>query len=174
MQPDWKQHFNLPDGTEMAYVELGVAVGSIMHDAACLDGPAGGVACSGWVAIADITKHSGVPAAREWNKAAWNVIDGRGWRHVFGPYPVDLSLRRKWYDDMRPAPGRGGYMAEVAGILTLPIHDVRYEGREKRASAVLFAPPGTTLDGRDGAYCSAKKFRKTESPIGKAMSGTCW
>lgn len=174
VQPDWREYFNLPDGTEMAYVELGVAVGSIMHDAACLDGPAGGVACAGWVAIADITKHSGVPAAKEWNKAAWNVIDGRGWRHVFGPYPVDLGLRRKWYDDMRPAPGRGGYMANVAGILTLPIHDVRYEGREKRASAALWAPAGTTLDGGDAAYCKSKKFKRTESPIGKAPSGICW
>ena len=174
VQPKWQQHFMLPDGTEMAYVEIGVAVGSIMHDAACMDGPAGGVACSGWEAITDITKHSGVPAAKEWNKAAWNVMDGRGWRHTFGPYPVDLALRRKWYDDMRPAPGRGGYMAEVAGILTLPIHDVRYAGREKRASAVLFAPSGTTLDGRDAAYCSAKKFKRTESPIGKAMAGICW
>ncbi|HEU5175318.1 MAG TPA: fibronectin type III domain-containing protein [Gemmatimonadaceae bacterium] len=175
VQPRWEAYFNLPDGTEMAYVNIGVAVGSIMHDNACLDDRTGsGVACSGWVAIQDITKHSGVPAAMEWNKAAWNVIDGRGWRHTFGPYPVDLTLRRKWYDDLRPVPARRAHMAKVLGTLTLPIHDQPYRGQERKGSAVLSAPPGTTIDGGDVSYCKSKRFKRTESPLGKAPSGICW
>ena len=62
----------------------------------------------------------------------------------------------------------------VSNIGTLPIHDVRYEGREKRASAALWAPAGTTLDGGDIGYCKSRKFKRTESPFGKAPSGICW
>ena len=174
VQPRYEGRFNLPDGTEMAYVNIGVAVGSIMHDNACIDDRSQrGVACSGWVAVNDITKHSGVPAAMEWNKAAWNVIDGRGWRHTFGPYPVDLGLRRKWYDDLRAVRARPAKMAKVLGTLTLPIHDQPYRGQERKASAVLSAPPGTTIDGGDASYCKSKQFKRTESVIAKAPSGIC-
>lgn len=174
VQPRWHDYFTLPDGTEMAYVELGVAVGSILHDNACLDGPQGqGIACQGWEAITDITKHSGVPAAMEWNKAAWNVMEERGWRVRFGPYPVDAAARRGWYDDLRPIRARRSQMANVAGVFTLPIHDQPYKGRERRASHVLEAPRGTTLDAVDVTFCESDHFSREESPIGRARLGVC-
>lgn len=175
-QPRWQRIFRLPDGTEMGYVEIGVAIGSILHDNACMDAPQGrGLACNGYVPIDDLTKHAGEPAAIEWNKAGWNVIDGRGWRHVFGPYPRDLTLRRKWYDDLRTTRARRAMMANVLGPLTLPILDQPYKGVERRASRVLSAPSGTTLDGTDGAFCADRRgFKRTESPIAKAPAGICW
>jgi hypothetical protein len=175
VQPRWRDYFSMPDGTRMASVELGVAVGSILHDNACMDAPQGqGIACQGWEAITDLTKHAGVPAAMEWHKAAWNVMDGRGWRTVFGPYPVDATQRRSWYDDLRPVPARRAMMAKPLGPLSLPFLDQPYRGRERRASHALEAPAGSKLDNTDGAFCKRKSFRNEESPIGKAPLGICW
>ncbi|HEX6598216.1 MAG TPA: fibronectin type III domain-containing protein [Gemmatimonadaceae bacterium] len=175
VQPRWHDYFTMPDGTRMASVELGVAVGSILHDNACMDAPQGtGIACQGWEPVTDLTKHAGVPAAMEWNKASWNVIDGRGWRTVFGPYPVDATQRRSWYDDLRPVPARRAMMAKPLGPLVLPILDQPYRGRERRASRMLEAPTGARLDGTDGAFCKRKQFKDTQAPIGKAPLGICW
>lgn len=175
VQPRWHDYFSMPDGTRMASVELGVAVGSILHDNACMDAPQGqGIACQGWEAITDLTKHAGVPAAMEWHKAGWNVIDGRGWRTVFGPYPVDATQRRSWYDDLRPVPARRAMMAKPLGPLSLPILDQPYRGRERRASRVLEAPSRAPLDGTDGAFCKRKEFKDTQAPFGKAPLGICW
>lgn len=173
-QPKWERHFKLPDGTEMAYVEVGVAVGSIMHDNACMDAPQGeGVACNGYVAIDDLTKHDGLPASMEWNKAGWNVIDGRGWRHTFGPYPVDPVKRHRWYDDLRVVPGRGGMMARSLGPISTPVQDQPYRGRERKQSRILGAPGGTTLDAGDASYCASGSFRARIAPQNKAPAGIC-
>jgi hypothetical protein len=175
VQPRWHDYFQMPDGTRMASVELGVAVGSILHDNACIDAPQGqGVACQGYEALSDLTKHAGLPAAMEWHKAAWNVMDERGWRTNFGPYPVDSTERRLWYDDVRPVPARRAMMAKPLGPLSLPILDQPYRGRERRASRALEAPAGTRLDNTDAAFCQKKQFKNEESPFGKAPLGICW
>ncbi|HJU90433.1 MAG TPA: hypothetical protein VJ672_13680 [Gemmatimonadaceae bacterium] len=175
VHPRWHNYFTMPDGTEMAYVEMGVVVGSILHDNVCMDAQQGtAIACQGWELVTDLTKHGGVPGALEWHKATWNVIDGRGWRAVFGPYPTNMSARRSWYDDVRPVRARRTMMAAPVGPLGLPILDQPYRGQERRATIVLTAPPGTKLDGTDAAFCTSKKFKSEESPLAKAPLGTCW
>jgi len=175
VHPRWHDYFTMPDGTEMAYVEVGIVVGSIVHDNVCMDAQQGtAVACQGWELVVDLTKHAGVPGALEWHKATWNVIDERGWRGVFGPYPTNASARRSWYDDVRPVPARRTMMAAMLGPFALPILDQPYKGQERRATIVLFAPPGTKLDGTDAAFCKSKRFKSEESPLGKAPLGTCW
>ena len=174
VHPRWHKYFQMPDGTEMAYVEVGVVVGSILHDNVCMDAQQGtAIACQGWELVTDLTKHAGVPGALEWHKATWNVIDQRGWRAVFGPYPTSASARRAWYDDVRPVRARRTMMAAPLGPLAVPILDQPYRGRERRATIVLTAPPGTKLDGTDAAFCKTLRFHSEESPLGKAPLGTC-
>jgi len=174
VHPRWHNYFTMPDGTEMAYVEMGVVVGSILHDNVCMDAPQGtAIACQGWELVTDLTKHAGVPGALEWHKATWNVIDQRGWRGVFGPYPTNMSARRSWYDDVRPVRARRTMMAAPLGPLALPILDQPYRGQERKSTIVLVAPPGTKLDGTDASFCKSQRFQSEESPLGKAPMGTC-
>lgn len=156
VEPRWFGVFEIPDGPQMAYVSVGVAVGSILHDNACLGNP-GGLNCSG-LGAGDLIKTGLWPASREWNKAAWNLIDRRTWREVFGPYPTDTEVRLDaWYDDLRRVPNRPAMMAEAIAMYTFPGLTVVYRGGETRQSRALKAPPGTSLDETDAAFCASGK-----------------
>ena len=170
--PVWFGAFRMPDGTQLAYVEIGVAVGSILHDAACLKDK-GGLNCNG-LGAGDLIKTGLWPAGLEWNKASWNVIDQRTWRAKFGPYPTDPLLRdRDWYDDLRPTPARPAMMAPAISMLAWPGLTVKYTGGESRQSSVLRAPAGTSLDDTDVAYCQSRAFGSTGWFVGKASWGIC-
>ena len=171
VEPRWFGHFRLPDGTEMAYVALGVAVGSILHDNACLVNQQG-LNCSG-LGAGDLIKHKDWPAALEWNKASWNVLDGRTWRDVFGPYPTDRGLQAQFFDDLRPVPAREAYMAPILSMVTIPVTTIRYTGSETKRTRALRAPAGTSLDDRDAAFCASGAFAKKESFPGKSGWGFC-
>jgi hypothetical protein len=170
--PVWFGAFRMPDGTQLAYVEIGVAVGSILHDAACLKDK-GGLNCNG-LGAGDLIKTGLWPAGLEWNKASWNVIDQRTWRAKFGPYPTDPLLRDKdWYDDLRPMPARPAMMAPAISMLAWPGLTIKYTGGESRQSSVLKAPAGTSLDDTDVAYCASRAFGSTGWFVGKASWGIC-
>jgi len=178
--PVWQNGFTMPDGTLMAYVVVNVAVGSILHDNACLKDSAG-LHCDGqaWHWAVDLNPNlalakAATPAAIEWNKAVWNVVDGRKWREIFGPYPVDKDIRRSmWYDDLRPVQSREAWMGPVFAVFTIPVHTERYNGAETRRSRALSADPGMFLDYRDAQFCRSQAFSKTESKLGAASWGTC-
>ncbi|MCB1686481.1 MAG: fibronectin type III domain-containing protein, partial [Pseudomonadales bacterium] len=179
-EPEWDTGFALPDGTRMGFVTVNVAVGSILHDNACLQNR-NGLHCDNqawhWVAEhlpSPLVANAISPAAIEWNKASWNVFDGRKWRTRFGPYPIDKNLRRAdWYDDLRDAPARTAYMAPVYATFTIPVQNQRYAGRETRRTLGIRAPAGTSLDSKDAEFCSGGAFSRTESFIGKADWGYC-
>jgi hypothetical protein len=169
----WFGAFRMPDNTEFAYIEMGVAVGSILHDNACLKDK-GGLNCNG-LGLGDLVKIGPLWAAGlEWNKAAWNLIDGRTWRARFGPYPTNLAFRdRFWYDDLRPATPRAAMMAQAISMFTWPGLTETYTGGETRRSRALLAPAGTSLDATDVAFCGTGMFGSTGSFIGKAPWGVC-
>ncbi|MDP2689827.1 MAG: fibronectin type III domain-containing protein [Deltaproteobacteria bacterium] len=179
-EPVWHNAFTMPDGTLMSYVAVNVAVGSILHDNACLK-DSNGLHCDGqlWHWAVDLNPNlalakAATPAAIEWNKAVWNVVDGRKWREIFGPYPVDKDLRRSmWYDDLRPAQSREAWMGPVFAVFTIPVHTERYNGAETRRSRALGADPGMFIDYRDAQFCRSQAFSKTESKFGAASWGTC-
>ncbi len=172
--PVWSGAFYMPDNTRLAYVEIGVAVGSILHDNACLKDK-NGLNCNGYDLLGDAVKSGLVPAALEWNKAAWNVLDLRTWRQTFGPYPTDQLLREfDWYDDLRPATARSARMAPVLSVLTVPELTVNPTVGETSQTRALQAPAGTSLDISDSAFCrSAGGFGSTGWFVGKASWGIC-
>lgn len=154
VEPRWFGIFQIPDGPQMGYVSVGVAVGSILHDNACLGNP-GGLNCSG-LGAGDLIKTGLWPASLEWNKAAWNLIDKRTWREVFGPYPTNTEVRLDaWYDDLRLVRNRPAMMAEAVSMIAFPGLTVVYRGGETRQSRALKAPPGTSLDETDAAFCAS-------------------
>lgn len=174
--PRWHDEFVLPDGTRMAFVDVGVVVGSILHDNMCLQvRPVEGHFCKNMLlsAVGDVVKTPGTPVAMEWNKAFYNVRDHRGWTATFGPYPLGATARHGWFDDLRPTAARPAKMAPVLGMLTVPVLNVPYQGPERRASARLQAPPGTKIDQTDVAYCRSKAFSATSNPPLFAPEGTC-
>jgi hypothetical protein len=172
VQPRWLKYFTLPDGTQMGIMEVGVAVGSILHDNACLANRSG-LNCNG-IGPGDLVKTGSYPAGMEWNKAAWNVLDTRNWRERFGPYPINKDARRgSWYDDLRPMPSREAWMAPVLSMFTLPSQTERYTGGETKASRRLKAAAWRTLDGKDQQFCASGTFRQRgETPL-KAPWGIC-
>jgi len=170
--PIWFGDFYMPDNTRLAYVEIGVAVGSVLHDNACLKDK-DGLNCNG-VGAGDLIKTGLWPAGLEWNKASWNVIDQRTWRQTFGPYPADQSIRElDWYDDLRPATPRPAMMAPAISMLTWPGLTVKPTDGETRQSRALQAPMGTPLDDTDVAFCRSGAFGSTGWFIGKASWGIC-
>jgi hypothetical protein len=170
--PAWSGSFRLPDNTSMGYVSIGVAVGSILHDNACLRDRSG-LNCNG-VGAGDLVKVGGFPAVMEWNKAAWNVIDQRAWRETFGPYPTDLAQRdADWYDDIRPLPNRPSMMAPVLSMLTFPGLTEQYRGGETRRSKALTAPANTSVDDTDVQFCKSGAFASQGSFPLKASWGIC-
>lgn len=173
VQPRWIERFTLPDGTRMGLFDIGVAVGSILHDNACLQTFLG-LNCNGIDIEGDMIKTGSGPAALEWNKAAWNLFDTRNWRARFGPYPLIKDVRRTgWYDDLRPVATRESWMAPALGPLTIPAQTIRYTGGETKASRRLKAPSYITLDGKDQAFCASGVFQyRTNTPM-KSPSGTC-
>lgn len=174
--PKWHGQFTLPDGTRMAYVDVGVTVGSILHDNMCMQvRPVTGHFCGLTLAtvIGEFAKNNGTPVALEWNKAFYNVRDRRGWTATFGPYPIGATARHGWYDDLRPAPARPAKMAPVLGMLTVPVLSEAYKGPERRGSTRLAAPRGTKLDQTDVAYCKSKAFSARSAPPLFAPEGTC-
>ena len=172
VSPHWFGVFRMPDNTELAYVEIGVGVGAILHDNACLEHK-DGLNCNG-LGAGDLVKTGLWAAGLEWNKAAWNVIDQRTWRARFGPYPTDPRLReRNWYDDLRPATARFTMMEPAVSMFSWPGLTVHYTGGETRQSRALLAPPGTSLDVTDVAFCQSGAFSTTGSFPGKASWGVC-
>ncbi|NUO62740.1 MAG: hypothetical protein HOQ11_14910 [Gemmatimonadaceae bacterium] len=174
--PRWHDEFTLPNGQKMAWVDVGVVVGSILHDNTCLSlRPVSGHFCADMVAGAfgDFVKTGDTPAGMEWNKAVYNVRDHRGWTATFGPYPIGATARYGWYDDLRPVAARPAKMAPILSMLTLPSLTVPFTGQERRSSARLQAPPGTKLDQTDVAYCQSRAFSATAAPPLFAPEGTC-
>jgi len=169
--PHWYGAFHMPDGTELAYVEMGVAVGSILHDNACLKYKEG-LNCNG-MGWGDLWKTAG-PAELEWSKATWNVFDNRTWRATFGPYPTDPIQRdREWYDDLRPVPARPTLMGPSFSVVTWPDLTEPYTGSETRQTLALLAPAGTGLDRSDVAFCRSGVWGSTGSAPFKAPWGIC-
>lgn len=206
VQPRWSSYFTLPDGTRMGFVDVGVDVGSILYHNLCVADPksqgcAGFLQLAGQLAANPSAKTSSAELiavavqigigmlrgsgpqtdalqadASAWNKAVWNVVDGRTWRQTYGPYPVDRDAHRaRWYDDLRSAPAREAWMSPVPkdGSPAGPDQKLRYTGSETRASLRLTAPPGAHLDGRDGAFCRSHTFASVTTPLLKAPLGTC-
>jgi hypothetical protein len=172
--PHWYGAFRMPDGTELAYVEIGVAVGSILHDNACLKYKSG-LNCNG-MGAGDLWKWGGTfPAELEWSKATWNVLDQRLWRATFGPYPTDPIRRdREWYDDLRPVSTRPTRMGLAYSLAVSPDLTERYVGTETPQTRALLAPRGTSLDWTDVAFCRSGTFDSRGSAPFKAPWGICW
>lgn len=164
--PVWVDRFTRPDGEEMAYVDIQVHIGSIMHDNACLRLAPGssGTWCNGtWKGV--ITDERPLakflqPASLEWNKAVYNTIDDRFWTERFGPYPTDPNRRATYTDDLTQVPNRPAKMAPILGIGALPTMIIDYTGGETRQTLVLKAPPGTALDRSDAAFCRSGSYRE--------------
>ena len=174
--PRWHDEFVLPNGQRMAFVDVGVVVGSILHDNACVDvRPTVGHFCGDMVASAfgDFVKTGDTPAGIEWNKAVYNVRDHRGWTATFGPYPLGNTARYGWWDDLRPVAARRAMMAPILSVLTLPTLTVAYKGKERRSTTRLKAPSGTKLDQTDIAFCQSGAFSARSSPPLFAPEGTC-
>jgi len=171
--PHWYGSFRMPDNTELAYVEMGVVVGSILHDNACLKYKTG-LNCNG-MGAGDLVKGMGFYAAElEWSKATWNVLDNRAWRATFGPYPTDPIQRdREWYDDLRETAQRHTFMGASFSLGASPDLTEPYLGRETRQSRALLAPAGTSLDWTDADFCKSGAFSSTGSFPGKASWGIC-
>jgi hypothetical protein len=174
--PRWHDEFTLPNGQRMAWVDVGVVVGSILHDNQCLAvRPAVGHFCGDMVASAlgDVVKTGDTPAGMEWNKAVYNVRDHRGWTATFGPYPIGATVRNGWYDDLRPVPSRRAMMAPIFSVLTIPSLTVPFKGQERRSTRRLTAPSRTKLDQSDVAFCQSGAFSEKSSPPLFAPEGTC-
>jgi hypothetical protein len=170
--PRWFGSFRMPDNTSMGYVEIGVAVGSILHDNACLRDMSG-LNCNG-LGAGDLIKVGGFPAVMEWNKASWNVIDHRTWREVFGPYPTDITWKDlPWFDDLRPTPNRAAMMAQTLSMLAFPGLTEAYHGGETKRSRALKAPSGTDLDDTDVQFCKSGVFTGRWVAPYKAPWGDC-
>ena len=170
--PAWSGAFRLPDNTPMGYITIGVAVGSILHDNACLRDMSG-LNCNG-LGAGDLIKVGGFPAVMEWNKAAWNVMDQRTWRETFGPYPTDPAQREaEWYDDIRPVPNRLAMMAPVLSMLTFPGLTEQYRAGETRRSRALKAPANSSVDDTDVQFCGSGAFSSRGVFPLKASWGIC-
>jgi hypothetical protein len=170
--PTWSGPFRMPDNTPMGYISIGVAVGSILHDNACLRDMSG-LNCNG-LGAGDLIKVGGFPAVMEWNKAAWNVMDQRTWRETFGPYPVDAAQREaEWYDDIRPMPNRMAMMAPVLSMLAFPGLTETYRGGETRRTRALKAPATTSVDDTDVQFCGSGAFASQGAFPLKASWGIC-
>ncbi|HKP15067.1 MAG TPA: hypothetical protein VJT85_03355 [Gemmatimonadaceae bacterium] len=170
--PTWSGPFRMPDNTSMGYITIGVAVGSILHDNACLSDMSG-LNCNG-LGAGDLIKVGGFPAVMEWNKAAWNVMDQRTWRETFGPYPSDQAQREaEWYDDIRPVQSRSAKMAPVISMLAFPGLTETYRGRETRRSRALKAPANTSIDDTDVQFCGSGAFASQGAFPLKASWGIC-
>ena len=182
--------FTRMDGTPMGYIEMAVAVGSIMHDRSCAEARTVYVVyCNGepfpdptnpavQKAEQEISKAGLTPGELEWRKAVYNIRDGRYWIYRFGPYPIDGSTdpaanpsttsgmragspADHFADDTRLLPGRPS-----AGSSTATAQwDVPYNREEFAGTTVLFAQPGKSLDPMDGRYCNSAKngFARMES-----------
>jgi len=172
--PHWYGDFRMPDGTELAYVEMGVAVGSILHDNACLKYK-NGLNCNG-MGAGDLVKGVGFfPAELEWSKATWNVLDNRVWRATFGPYPTDPIQRdREWYDDLRPAPTRRTLMGLSVSLVSSPDLTEPYTDHETWQTRALKAPSGTSLDQTDVAFCRSGVWSSRGTAPFKAPWGICY
>ena len=159
VSPKWFGHFRLPDGTEFAYVNVGVGVGSVTHDYMCLIHREG-LNCDG-LGAGDLIKHAGWPAALEWNKATWNVLENRVWRDIFGPYPTSAFHQREFFDDLREVKARPAKLAPILSQLSGIEKTIPYSGAETKRTRALKAPPGTLLDDTDAAYCVTGQFERT-------------
>ena len=172
--PHWYGAFHMPDNTQLAYVEIGVAVGSILHDNACLKYKEG-LNCNG-MGAGDLVKGMGFyPAELEWSKATWNVLDNRTWRATFGPYPTDpINRDREWYDDLRPAPTRRTLMGLSFSVFASPDLTEPYTDIETKQTRALMAPSGTSLDWSDIAFCRSGVWDSKGSAPFKSPWGKCW
>ncbi|MET8956269.1 hypothetical protein [Streptomyces sp. NPDC004533] len=147
-------------GLHMNLVQKYTSVGSIWHDTMCRHwryvehggDPASWnqtVMCNG----NNLTADEGCPMFWEWNKAWWDTFPGRSWTDIYGPYPVDGDLRRAWIDDVRFIPARPGSYLSHGSTPVRP-----YAGLETRATSLLQAPTGQTMDPTDAAYCKSRQL----------------
>jgi hypothetical protein len=164
--------FDRADGVKMGYVRIAVAVGSILHDNICLDQPYGAW-CSGAPTIISgeipLMRVLG-PAAREWNKAVYNVRDTRYWIHTFGPYPVDKALQENWSDDLTQVQARPSKMAKILPVGAMPVVTDDYLGKETRQTKALKAPVGTYVDRYDQQFCQNGTYKEE----GRWWTGQWW
>lgn len=176
--------FTRMDGVAMNYVQMAVAIGSIIHDRSCADRRTTYVVyCNGEpfpnlndpsvqrAEAAMNTTPQIVPGELEWRKAVYNTRDGRVWQFRFGPYPVDGSQDPAsatitnggmrpgspadfFQDDIRLRPGR----ATQGSSSPTSTWDTNYNREEFAQTTVLFAPNGTSLDPMDGRFCGRGTF----------------
>lgn len=174
--------FSTKDGRLMEYIQLPVAVGSILHDAACTAQPAGAF-CGDSIGVkTDFATHlpsetiqdPSVGAGAEWNKALENVATHRShpaWSHgsrtwpgSFGPYPIEADRRGEYSDDVRLMANRAATLGSPPE-LTIPAilahHATDAHGGENLSSRRLTAPDGTPMDLGDQAYCQSLEFAQT-------------
>jgi hypothetical protein len=132
---------NLQNG----YRRMKVSVGSIAHDTCCARNPDGK-----WCGKYQEIGHNG-QCDMEWNKAFWNVIDGRMWEHDFNANTfTDSAL----VSNPRSATFNPNYLG--GGVIRL---------RETRSSIILSAPRGTALDVGDEQFCASKRAVQKSSPF---------
>ena len=173
--------FTRMDGLQMNYIEMAVAVGSIIHDRSCVPSPLTTVYCNG-ESFPDgptegrISQPGVIPGELEWRKAAYNLRDGRFWAYRFGPYPLDGSQDPAsatinhggfrpnspadfFRDDTRLMPGRP---TRVTSTDVSPF-DTNYTREEFAHTTVLFARPGTSLDPMDNRFCGSGNFARLDA-----------
>lgn len=154
-----------PNGSITAHV----SVGSIMHDNCCYaNGPSARWCLPGETANAGRVAYDESPAGHaghcsaEWDKAVYNMRDGRQWTWTFGPYGPDGG------DNITPVRSR-------AGQLVYNGRWIQYGGSESPATLQLKAPSGTSLDVSDEAFCASGRFRRPLpwAPPGIGQWGVC-
>ncbi|HEV7679186.1 MAG TPA: hypothetical protein VGQ42_11510 [Candidatus Dormibacteraeota bacterium] len=170
-EPQPLDFFTTYEGTQMEYIQLPIAVGSILHDAACAN-PAG-VWCTAQNSPLLVNRSD--TAGLEWSKAVWDFVQNRMWFHEFGPYAVgDVA---NWSDDLRIVPNRpAGLPDPGSGLLRVGNSGddmpLAAAGGENAGSTVLLAPAGANLDITDGAYCAAGRFASNHDYL-LTKWGTC-
>jgi hypothetical protein len=177
--------FTRMDGLQMNYIQMAVAVGSIMHDRSCADRTSTYVVYCNGEPFPDLTNPAVqraenamnntpsqiVPGELEWRKAVYNTRDGRVWQFRFGPYPVDGSQDPAsatiTNGGMRPGSPADFYQDDIRLRPGRPTQgsssptstwDTNYNREEFAATTVLFAPNGTSLDPMDARFCGRQSF----------------
>jgi hypothetical protein len=185
--------FTRMDGLPMHYVQMLNAIGSILHDRACLRQTTTYkvVYCSGQTPPLDFTAEfpgfkEATDGTNEWRKAVYNTRDRRYFYYMHGPYPVPGSenpaasplstggmtagsLADYYEDDIRTVANRATNLSSWLGA-GVGVLDQVYTRGETKATSIQYAPRGTPLDTSDAAFCMSGAFSGYAVP---GTWGTC-